>query len=218
MQILGLNSLDLILIVILFIGILLGFVRGLFPQVISAVSIWLGLVVTLWLYVPLSTQILQPKTSGFGMAKTAADTIAFIVLLLVFFNGFQLLVKYLSAPPEEKKKKKKKKGKVGPIEEPIATPTQRFITGPLNALGGMAMGFLLNTLWIALILGVLQFIFQPTGTDVPYSGFSKGLVNNLRSSALLPVFNMVLNVIMQSVDLFVPRNADILKSFLKFIA
>jgi len=76
----------------------------------------------------------------------------------------------------------------------------------------------LNTLWIALILGVLQFIFQPTGTDVPYSGFSKGLVNNLRSSALLPVFNMVLNVIVQSVDLFVPRNADILKSFLKFIA
>jgi hypothetical protein len=217
MQILGLNTLDLLLLVILFVGILIGFVRGLLPQVISAVSIWLGLVVTLWFYVPLSSQILQPETSGFGMAKTPADTIAFIVLLIVFFNGFHLLVNYLSKPPEEKKKKKKR-GKIGPIEEPTRTPTQRFITGPLNAFGGMTMGFLLTVMWAALILGVLQFIFQPTGTDVPYTGFSRGLVNNMRTSALLPFFNGVLFVIVQSVDLFVPKNADILKSFLNFIA
>ena len=218
MQVLGLNTLDLLLMVLIFVGILAGFVRGAISQIVSVVSIWLGLVATLWLYKPLSEQIFQPETSGFGMAKTPADVLAFLVLLLVFFNAFRLLVKYLAVPPEERKKKTQRRGKVGPPEEVKPSATKRFVVGPLNALGGLAMGFILTTLWLALVLGVLQFIFQPTGTDVPYAGFSRGLVSNLRSSALLPFFNLALNILVQSVDLFVPRNADILKAFLKFIA
>ncbi|MBE7556456.1 MAG: CvpA family protein [Anaerolineales bacterium] len=215
--ILGLNTLDLLLLVILFVGILAGFVRGAISQIVSVVSIWLGLVVTLWLYKPLSDRILQPDVSGFGMAKTPADVISFLILLLVFFNGFRLLVKYLAVPPEEKKKKKRKRGTVGPPEDVTPSAYQRFIGGPLNAVGGLAMGFILTTIWLALLLGVIQFIFQPTGTDVPYSGFAGGLVRNLRTSGLLPIFNQVLFIIVQSVTLFVPRNADILKGVLEII-
>jgi hypothetical protein len=80
------------------------------------------------------------------------------------------------------------------------------------------MGFILTTVWLALIFGVIQFIFQPTGTDVPYSGFAGGLVTNLRTSTLLPLLNQVLAAIVQSVSLFVPRNADILKGVLEIIA
>jgi hypothetical protein len=217
MTILGLNTLDLLLLVLLFVGILIGFVRGAFSQVISLVSIWLGLVTALWLYRPFSERILQPDTSGFGMSKIAADTLAFVILLLVFFNLYRLGVKYLTKPPEERKRKKKK-SKVGPIEEIAPSPMQRYVYGPFNALGGIIMGFIMTTLWLALILGLLQFIFQPTGAEVPYSGFTRGLVINLRTSALLPYFNLVLNALISSVDLFVPRNADILKAFLNFIA
>ena len=117
MQVLGLNTLDLLLLVILFIGILAGFVRGAISQLVSVVSIWLGLVATLWLYKPLSERILQPEVSGFGIAKTPADVLAFVILLLVFFNAFRLLVKYLAVPPEEKKRKKRRRGKVGVPEE-----------------------------------------------------------------------------------------------------
>jgi len=218
MQVLGLNTLDLLLLVILFIGILAGFVRGAVPQIVSLVSIWLGLVATLWLYKPLSEQILQPETSGFGMAKLPSDVLAFLVLLLVFFNAFRLLVKYLAVPPEEKKKKRRRKGLVGVPEEVAPSAIQRFIIGPLNALGGIVMGFILTTLWLALILGVIQFIFQPTRTDIPYSGFTNGLVTNLRNSTTLPYFNQVLGAVVQSVDLFVPRNADILRGVLEVIA
>ena len=218
MQVLGLNTLDLLLIVILIVGILAGFVRGALSQLISVVSIWLGVVATLWLYKPFSERILQPETSGLGIAKTAADVLAFLILLLVFFNAFRLLVRYLAVPPEEKKRKQRRRGQVGPTEETGPSATQRFITGPLNALGGLAMGFVLTTLWLALVLGVLQFIFQPTGTDVPYSGFTRGLITNMRTSSLLPLLNGVLGGLVQSVDLFVPRNADILKAFLRFIA
>lgn len=217
MQVLGLNTLDLLLLVILFIGILAGFVRGAVPQIVSLVSIWLGLVATLWLYKPLSEQILQPETSGFGMAKLPSDVLAFLVLLLVFFNAFRLLVKYLAVPPEEKKKKRRRKGLVGVPEEVAPSAIQRFIIGPLNALGGIVMGFILTTLWLALILGVIQFIFQPTRTDIPYSGFTNGLVTNLRTSMTLPYFNQVLGAVVQSVDLFVPRNADILRGVLEVI-
>jgi hypothetical protein len=218
MQVLGLNTLDLLLLVILFIGILAGFVRGAIPQIVSVVSIWLGLVATLWLYKPLSEEILQPEVSGLGIAKTPSDVLAFLVLLLVFFNAFRLLVKYLAVPPEEKKKKRKRRGVVGVPEEVAPSATQRFIIGPLNALGGIAMGFILTTLWLALILGVIQFIFQPTRTDIPYAGFTNGLVTNLRTSTTLPYFNQVLGAVVQSVDLFVPRNADILKGVLEVIA
>jgi hypothetical protein len=218
MEVLGLNTLDLLLLVLLFIGILAGFVRGAVSQIVSAVSIWLGLVATLWLYKPLSERILQPETSGFGIAKTPADVLAFLILLLVFFNAFRLLVKYLAVPPEEKKKKRKKRGTVGIQEEVAPSPIQRFIVGPLNALGGLVMGLVLTTLWLALILGVIQFIFQPTRTDIPYSGFARGLVSNLRSSTTLPYFNFVLSAVVQSVDLFVPRNADILRGVLEIIA
>lgn len=218
MQVLGLNPLDLLLIVLLIVGVLAGFVRGAVSQIVSVVSIWLGLVATLWLYKGLSERILQPETSGFGMSKTPADVIAFLVLLIVFFNAFRLLVKYLAVPPEEKKKKRKRRGTVGVPDEVAPSPMQRFVAGPLNALGGLAMGFILTSLWLMLILGVLQFIFQPTDADIPYSGFSRGLVTNLRNSTLLPFFNLALAGLVQSVDLFVPKNADILKSFLKFIA
>lgn len=218
MQLLGLNTLDLLFIVILFVGVLAGFVRGAVSQIVSVVSIWLGLVTTLWFYKSLSERILQPDTSGFGMEETAADVLSFLLLLLIFFNAFRLLVKYLAVPPEAKKKKLKKRGKVGVEEEVTPSPVQRFIVGPLNALGGLAMGFILTTIWLALLLGVIQFIFQPTDTSVPYSGFAAGLVRNLRTSLLLPLLNQVLGTIVQSVSLFVPRNADILKGVLEIIA
>ncbi len=218
MQIVGLNTLDLLFMVILLVGVLAGFVRGAVSQIVSVVSIWLGLVTTLWLYKMVSERILQPETSGFGMEKTAADVLAFLVLLLVFFNAFRLLVKYLAVPPEAKKKKLKKKGKVGVEEEVTPSPVQRFIVGPFNALGGLAMGFILTTIWLALLMGVIQFIFQPTDASIPYSGFSRGLVTNMRGSTLLPLFNQVLAAIVQSVSLFVPRNADILKGVLEIIA
>jgi hypothetical protein len=201
---LTLNNLDLLLIVILFVGVLIGLVRGMMPQLISAVSIWLGLVITLWLYKPFSFRILQ----GLGIGKTGADTLSFFILLIVFFNAVRLLVNYLSKPPEEKIQKKKSKD--DPLAEAAKTTTERFVIGPLNALGGMAMGFILITLWMAIILGAFQFILQDALFE---AGVPKpGLTRELKQSMLVrSYFNQVLWVLAQSVDLFIPKNADIFK-------
>jgi hypothetical protein len=210
MQVLGLNALDLLLILIVFIGILVGFVRGVGPQLMSAASIWLGLLVSLWLYKLLSINIFQ-ESDIFG--STSSDAMAFLSLFIVFFHGIRLIVRYLTKPPEERKKKRRRHGQVGPIEEPPPSPVQRFVIGPTQAVGAMAMGFVLIVLWSAILLGVLQFFLQVdvtevTGVDVP----GRGLAAQLRTSTLLPYFNRVLWYLVQSLDLFVlDENADILK-------
>lgn len=204
MSIAGLNNLDLVLIVILFIGILIGLIRGTLPQVVSAISIWLGLIITLWLYKIFSFRILQ----GLGLGKTASDTMAFIILLIVFFNVVRLVVRYLTVPPEEKKRKKMSKD--DPLVEATKSATERFIIGPLNALGGMAMGFVLTTLWLAVILGVLQFILQDAlfEAGVP----RPGLARQLRQSFLVHgYFNQILWGLSRSLELFIPSSADIFK-------
>jgi uncharacterized membrane protein required for colicin V production len=207
MTIAGLNSLDLILVLMLFVGVMIGFVRGAVSQIISLVSIWLGLVATLWLYKLLSDYIFQDVLIDFDIGETGSDVLAFILLLAVFFVGFRLLVKYLAVPPEERKKKRKQDVH-DPLAEAARTTSQR-VAGCFNAIGGMGMGFILTILWLTLLLGVLQFIFQPTETAVPYVGFAGGLVSNMRTSSLMPWFNYVLLGLFQSLRLFIPQNADI---------
>jgi uncharacterized membrane protein required for colicin V production len=208
----GLNTLDLLLIVIVFIGILIGLVRGTIPQVISLASIWLGLVVALWLYKIFSFRILQ----GLGMNKVGADTLAFIVVMIVCFHAVRLVVKMLTTPPESKKKRKKSQD--DPLAEAAKTATERFVIGPLNMLGGMTMGFILSVLWVALFLGVTQFLFQPFDAPGQVGNFTTRMNIQLNSSVLVPIFNSVLWLIVQSVDLFVPSDADIFRKVVEIIA
>jgi uncharacterized membrane protein required for colicin V production len=207
MDIAGLNTLDLLLLVFLFIGALVGAVRGMVPQVFSLASIWLGLVLTLWFYKPFSNYILQ----GLGLPPTGSDTISFLILFIVFFNAVRIIIKLISTPPEERKRKKK--SEEDPLAEAAKSATQRFVVGPLNLLGGALLGIILMALWLAIILGVMQFLFQPA--DIPTGrGFSARMTLNLRASALLPVFNQILSWLVWSVSLFVPKNATILKNVL----
>ena len=212
MDILGLNTLDLLLIIILLIGALIGLVRGTTPQVISLVSVWLGLVVALWLYKIFSFRILQ----GLGMGKTGADTLAFIIVLIVCFHGVRLVVNALVTPPESKKKKKK--SEEDPLAEAAKTASERFLLGPLNLVGGFAMGLLLTTLWMALILGVAQFLFQPSDVPEQVGSFTRRMAANLNGSTLVPIFNSVLWLIVRSVELFVPSDADIFRRVVTFIS
>jgi hypothetical protein len=212
MDVIGLNTLDLLLLLLLFIGMMVGFVRGAVSQIVSMVAIWLGLVTTLWLYRPLSERIVQEILP---MGKIGGDTLAFVFLLMVFFAGFNIIIKKLAVPPEEKKKKRRKDAD-DPLAEAAKTTSER-VAGCLNAVGGIAMGFLLTVLWLALLVGVLQFIFQDTGTSVPYTGFSRGLVSNMRTSLLLPWFNQVVWALAASLRFFIPKNADLFEIVLQQI-
>jgi len=210
MQLLGLNTLDLLLIFILFIGALVGFMRGLGPQLMSAASIWLALLASLWTYRLLSVNIFI-ESGWFG--KTSSDAMAFLVMFLVFFNVLRLVIKFLTKPPEEKKKKPRRKGQVGPTEVPPPSATKKYLVGPIGALSSIMLGLILTTLWTAILLGVAQFFFQVNVSEVggvAVPGF--GFVRQMQASVLMPYFNRVLQILVTSLDLFVlDDSADILK-------
>jgi len=212
MQFLGLNTLDLLLIVFLFIGLLVGMVRGTAPQLISIVSIWLGLFTTLWLYKLFSNNILQ----GLGMGAVGSDFFAFLLILFVTFQSIRLLVKTLSTLPEDRKKKTKDKD--DPLAERPKTPMERFVFGPLNMLGGMVLGIILMSLWLAIILGALQFIFQPSDVPADVGAFTRRMRGQFNTSTLMPMFNSILWGLSWSLDFFIPRNADIFRKVLAFIS
>ena len=212
MQIIGLNTLDLLLLVILLIGLLIGMVRGAVPQLISIVSIWLALFATLWLYKLFSRNILQ----GFDMDSVVSDTLSFMLILFVMFHAVRLLVKALSTPPEERKRKKKDVD--DPLAEAPKTAIERFVFGPLNLTVGMILGVILTTLWLAVILGAMQFIFQPSDIPPEVSGFARRMAVQLRNSALLPFFNQVLWLLSASLNPFIPQNADILRDVVRIIS
>ena len=210
-----LNVLDLLLLLILFIGVIIGFLRGAATQIISLAGIWLGLLLTLWLYHLFSKYILQEVFS-----PNAADTMAFLILLIVFFNAIRLIVKALTAPPEQKgQQKKRKKNPNDPLDEAPRSAREKYIVGPLVAIGGMVMGLILTIVWLSIILGLLQFTFQVDVSTVPGVQVSgQGLVNQLRGSALVPYFNRVLWLIVQSLSLFLlDPSADILQKVVENI-
>lgn len=209
MQIAGLNFLDMFLLFILFLGGLIGMLRGISTQLASAASIWLALLGALWTYRLLSVNIFM-ESEMFG--KTSADTMSFLIMFIVFFHSIRLLIRYLTKPPEEKKKKVKRKGAVGPMDDkPRARPIQRYVLGPLGLLGGAILGVILTILWSAIILGVMQFFFQVDVTSVPGGGAGLGLANQMTSSLLVPWFNGILLFLVKSLDLFVlDDSADIL--------
>ncbi|MCB0190989.1 MAG: CvpA family protein [Anaerolineae bacterium] len=198
MQIIGLNTLDLLLIFLLFIGLLIGFLRGVGVQLRSLASIWFGLLIALWLYRPFSNRILQ----GLEMGKIVSDTLAFLLMLFVAYHAIRLIVSYLTKPPEEKTRPIKKKGRVGPVEPPQPSAMQRIILGPLSTVASMVLGVVLAIVWISIFMGVIQFFFQ-TGAFSASGVSQPGLTNQIQTSALAPYFNRVLYLIVQSLSLFV---------------
>ncbi|HRV93389.1 MAG TPA: CvpA family protein [Anaerolineae bacterium] len=198
LQIVGLNTLDLLLIFLVFIGLLIGFFRGVGPQLQSLASIWFGLLLALWLYRPFSNRILQ----GLELTKVVSDTLAFLLMLFVSYHAIRLIVRYLTKPPEQKVTPIKKKGRVGPVEPPKPSALKRLVVGPVGTILSMILGVVLAIVWIAIFMGVAQFFFQ-TGAFSASGVNQPGLTSQIQSSTLVPYFNRVLYVIVQSLSLFV---------------
>ncbi len=207
----GLNELDMLLIMFLLIGALLGLVRGAVPQIISVISIWLSLVISLWLYLPLSRNIIRGVFQD--MQSNTSDMLAFLVLFAVFVNAIGFTIQWVTlGSADEKEKKGGKKGKKQGFEDldDYETPTmERYFWGPLNVIVGLIMGTVLTTLWMAIVLGMLQFVLQDSifkAVDLP--GFVGSFALRLKTSSMVVVFNQVLYWVFVSISLFVPKGGD----------
>lgn len=188
------NALDFLLIFFLVVGSLWGLLRGAGRLLIALFSLYVGLVISLLLYRPLGNffRDLLP-----GMSVTGSETLAFIILLLAFVNGFNFLTRFFATPPEERKRKRR-----GEVEEAVTKGGERFLAGPLNQLLGLLVGFLVTIVWASLLLAVFQFAVR---TAWPVANHTRvAIQGQLGASVLVPAFNYVLSRIYLSVRIWVP--------------
>ena len=188
------GPLDYLLIFFLVLGTLWGLLRGPARLLIGLFSLYVGLIISLWLYRPLANYL---RSLVPGMSLTGSEALAFVFLLLVLVNGFSFFTEYFSTPPEERKRKKR-----GEVQEAVAQTGRRFLTGPLTQIAGLAVGFVVTIVWISLLLAVLQFVVQ---SEWPVAdGMRLGLQGELGVSTLKPTFNQILTIIYRSVKIWVP--------------
>jgi len=185
------NYIDYMLILILLIGAGYGAAKGPVRQLTGLVSIWLGLIVSLWLYKPFSVKILG------GVFESASpvvlDSFSFIMLLILFTVIAQGVFIFTTKSPEEKRKKGKKD-----LNEMLDKVDKGLNFSILNALGGMIIGFFVTAVWLSIFLAIIQY-FLSAGVG------SGAFLAQLRHAALLPWFSLFLNWIYISIKLFIPR-------------
>ncbi|MEM7033114.1 MAG: hypothetical protein AAF629_26415 [Chloroflexota bacterium] len=192
----GLNAFDLLLLVFLLIGIVLGAIQGAGRKLVGIISAWLGLIICLWLYIPFSRQILMGlfENSDGGTRNTAVfDTFAFIMLLIVFSGVIQFIIVQTTKSPEEKTDTSGRSF----LEK--ANESSTINTGKL--IGGILMGFIVTTVWISVFVAPIRFAIFNLETG---NSFILGLRGAMNTSSLLPYLAMVLRWIYASIQLFIP--------------
>jgi len=188
------NMLDYLMIFLLLMGTFWGFLAGAGKLLVGLFSLYVGLVISLLLYRPLAGffQDLLP-----GMSTSGSQSLAFVFLLLAFVNGLSFVTRYFGTPPEERRRKPK-----GGLQQAVEKGGSRFLTGPLNQLGGLLVGFVVTIVWLSLLLAVFQFAVK---AGWPAANRTRAAVQQqLGSSVLVPVFNYALFLIYRSVKIWVP--------------
>jgi uncharacterized membrane protein required for colicin V production len=186
------NALDFLLVFFLLVGALWGLLRGAGKLLIGLFSLYVGLVVALWLYRPLADffRDLLPE-----MSVSGSQALAFVIILFVSVNGISYLTRVFATPPEERKRKQR-----SDLQEAVAEGGQRFLTGPLNQLLGLILGIVVAVVWISVILAALQFVLR---SGLPVSGVGE-FRRQLETSTLVPWFNYALSLIYSAVSFWIP--------------
>lgn len=192
---LNLNELDVLLLLLLMLGATYAALQGVVRLLISVFSLYLSLVLALLLYLPLA-DFLRRLIPAFSLVGSQAIAFAFIMFLV--FNAVSILT-HFATPSAEERRRRDKQSVVVPNGTSGRALLQRFVIGPLTTVVSFAIGVLISAAALSLILAVIQHVVQ---TDVLIGGPS--LRQNLRTSALIPMFNVVLYTLYRAVDIWVP--------------
>ena len=192
-----LNAFDYLLILILLFGAVWGALQGIGRLLIWIFSLYIALIIALVTYRPLGYFFLDlvPAFSLMG-----SQALAFTVVLFVVFGGTNLFVHMANIPPEERRRRRA----ISFAELKSASWQlwmQRLVIGPLTTLFGFVVGLMVTAAALSLVLGVVQFL---THTGVATGALSTSLREQLHTSALLPMFNIVLYILYRAVRIWLP--------------
>ena len=193
----SLNAFDLLMIVFLLIGIIYGAFRGATKQMMGLFSVWLGLIICLWLYIPFSRRILKglftKATDTAAASNVIFDTFSFIMLLIIFAATVQFIFIYTTKSPEEKRDKSKKNF--------TERAEEKSTLSLLNLFGGLITGFIVTLVWLSVFMAPFRYAIFSVRANTNF-------LNNLRiamsDSTLIPYFKLVLSWIYLSIQFFIP--------------
>lgn len=192
-----LNAFDYLLILVLLVGAIWGALQGMGRLLIWIFSLYIALIIALVTYQPLGYFFLDlvPAFSLIG-----GQALAFTIVLFVVFGGTNLFVHVANIPPEERRRR----GAISLAELRDASWQvwlRRLVIGPLTTLIGFVVGLMVTAAALSLLLAVLQFL---TRTEVAPGTLGDSLRDQLRTSSLLPMFNVVLYVLYRAVRIWLP--------------
>jgi len=196
------NNFDLLIFFLLVAGMVYGALRGTMREIIGLFSVWLALILDLWLYRWLSTVILQGSFPG--ASPVIMDTFAFVILMIVFSMAIDLIFVMSNASPEEKRKKRKKRDFNEMLED-----AERSSFSFVNAFGGMIVGAFVTSFWMSIFFALLKHSLRAT------AGIGNAVEVSMAGSKLLPIFKITVLGIYKSIQLFTPGDMPgIFKTFL----
>ncbi len=175
------NALDLLIMVVLLIGMLLGFVRGLMREVIGLFSLYITTLIAAFAYRAVGKffKLISPR-----LTQEASESLAFLALMLLIYNFFFWSI-YL--PYKERRERRAWRIKRAEALKPIL--------GMLDKAGGLGLSFALTCLWIGLGLLITDFVVRVDTWYLPnLEGIRVVLLDAIDGSGLVPVFRQALSI------------------------
>jgi uncharacterized membrane protein required for colicin V production len=159
------NAVDILLIIALCGGMVIGFFRGLVRTTVNMVILYLVTVVGAFSYPYLGRWLAYPFPTAGEQLRNAA---AFLFIVLLFYNAITLSIR------PTMKKRQEKRGMPVP--------------GCLDKLGGIVVGFFFAGIWIGLSLLLFQFLLSVPWVN--WEPLRNSLSNGISSSPLATVFRV----------------------------
>lgn len=185
------NNFDLLIFFLIIVGMVYGAMRGTVREIIGLFSVWLALILDLWLYRWLSTVILQGSFPS--ASPVVMDTFAFIILMIIFTLAVNLVFVLSGTSPEDKRKKRVKHDFNEMLED-----AERSNFSFMNAFGGMIVGAFVTAFWMSVFFALLEHLLRAT------AGAGNAVAVSMAGSRLLPIFKFTVYWIYQSIQFFTP--------------
>ncbi|RLC70212.1 MAG: hypothetical protein DRI52_07515 [Chloroflexi bacterium] len=170
----AMNLLDMLLTAALIAGGTMGLFQGLIKQAVGLGSLYFALVIATISYRPAGRWL----SAAFGYDRVSSDTLSFMVILAFLYIGLLLAILDL-------------------IRHSKRTPP-----GTIDRLGGMLLGFLNASIWVAIALSLLSATL-----GIPWYGYDsirQAIRHQFQTSALIPVFSYLLPTLLVTVRPFLP--------------
>jgi uncharacterized membrane protein required for colicin V production len=157
------NLVDILLIIALSAGMVIGFFHGFVRTVVNMVILYGVVVVGAFSYPYLGRGLVYPFPTASQQLRNAG---AFLFIVLLFYNVIALSVR------PTLKKRQEKQGMPLP--------------GCLDKLGGIVVGFFFAGIWIGLVILLVEFLLSVTWVN--WEPLRHSMTEGISSSALAMVF------------------------------